>query len=105
MGDLFLGYCSEHTEKGQPLMNCPDLKAFLTDFKSVFPKVKMPKETKIVKVYGDEKQTQMDLCRMFDLTRYEASKGLCFETFRAMLTGSMRSFWHQTMAEEAFSMA
>lgn len=101
---VFSTYCSEKTWEGDPLLNCENLKEFFADWESAFPHKVAPSVEKVVSCYGSELQLQIDFCSRVKLAKAEASRGLCFETFKVVLQNLISKYWHVGIAQEAFDM-
>jgi hypothetical protein len=99
---VFSTYCSEKTWEGDPLLNCENLKEFFEDWESAFPHKVAPSMEKVVSCYGSELQLQIDFCSRVKLAKAEASRGLCFETFKVVLQSLISKYWHVGIAQEAF---
>eukprot|EP00746_Dinoflagellata_sp_MGD_P005027 gnl/MRDRNA2_/MRDRNA2_109705_c0_seq1.p1 gnl/MRDRNA2_/MRDRNA2_109705_c0~~gnl/MRDRNA2_/MRDRNA2_109705_c0_seq1.p1 ORF type:complete len:580 (+),score=103.53 gnl/MRDRNA2_/MRDRNA2_109705_c0_seq1:94-1833(+) len=101
---VFSTYCSEKTWEGDPLLNCENLKEFFEDWESAFPHKVAPSVEKVVSCYGSELQLQIDFCSRVKLAKAEASRGLCFETFKVVLQSLISKYWHVGIAQAAFDM-
>jgi hypothetical protein len=104
LAEVFTTYCSEKTFDGEPLLNCVNLKDFFRDWEKAFPKKEAPSEQRIVSCYGSELQLQIDFCSRVKLSKAEASRGLCFDSFKVVLQSLISKYWHVSVAQEAFGM-
>jgi len=102
LGEVFTTYCTEKSWEGRPLMNCVNLEEFFADWQRAFPYNVAPSKQRIVSCYGSEVQLQIDFCQRVDLEAAEASRGLCFDTFKVALQSLISRYWHRGLAEKAF---
>eukprot|EP00928_Gymnodinium_smaydae_P020373 TRINITY_DN17872_c1_g5_i1.p1 TRINITY_DN17872_c1_g5~~TRINITY_DN17872_c1_g5_i1.p1 ORF type:complete len:501 (-),score=102.97 TRINITY_DN17872_c1_g5_i1:67-1569(-) len=86
---LFAEYCRGTTDnRGRPLMNNPALRIFFRDFCTRSG----GENDYIVQAdmkYDEEIERQTDLHCRYDLSKAEAKRGLCFDTFQITLYGLM----------------
>merc|ERR1712107_413252 len=88
------------TSAGNPLMNCPDLKAFFRDFSA--DACYIPTVSKQEMLYYEELELQKDTRFRFDLSRAEAARGLCFETFEILLAKALPNGLAHKMARDLY---
>jgi len=83
---IFVAYSTELN--GQRFMNGPDLECFFEDLKR---KTGFDLSSALrVHLYSDQLQLQKDTRFRYNLSRVESSRGLCFESFRVLLTKAVK---------------
>lgn len=100
--ELFYEYTGRGTrdKKGRPLMNGICLRHFFSDFA-------LTKADRVIVAadqgYADEIQRQVDMNFIYDLSKSEAKRGLCFQSFMQLLDQVMSRGMARTIARQRFN--
>lgn len=99
LGELFPVYAGARDNGGRPLMDGASLRRFFRDFA-------MARAERVLAAadgcYADEIQRQVDLNFRFDLSKAEAKRGLCFQSFMQVLNQAMTYGMARTLARQRF---
>lgn len=80
--EMFSQYCTAKDKRSMPLMNGAGVRSFFIDFTGV-------EGGKLVAladvIYAEELERQIDLNFVFELSKADAARGLCFKAFQCML--------------------
>lgn len=93
----------KYSSHGHALMHCSDFLEFFKKFNKYYPE-QSPHRNRLVTVFEEERQLQMEKCISHGLARGEAARGADFDTFKIALYTCLCSYngkdWSPLTAEE-----
>jgi len=97
--EMFAQYCTAKDKKGIPLLNGAGVRSFFIDFTVV----EGGKAVALADMfYAEELERQIDLNSVFELSKADAGRGLCFKAFQCLLDQAMPRLTSRKIARSHF---